>query len=181
MAFNDEIGLRRGTVKLVDHNPNWAEYFRKEKQLLLKIMGQKAVDIRHIGSTSIPGMPAKPIVDILAAVKRLADVESFTEDLIVLGYADKGNGDVRGRRYFVKGGVEKRTHHLNFCEMNSYFWTSHLAFRDYLERQPEAAQQYSALKRALESRFPRDRAAYTTGKEEFVRSILNVAMTGPRS
>jgi GrpB-like predicted nucleotidyltransferase (UPF0157 family) len=71
MAYNDEIGLRRGTVKVVAHNPKWAEYFRKEKQLLLKTMGQKVVDIRHIGSTSIPGMPAKPIVDILAAVKTL--------------------------------------------------------------------------------------------------------------
>jgi GrpB-like predicted nucleotidyltransferase (UPF0157 family) len=65
--------------------------------------------------------------------------------------------------------------------MNSYFWTSHVAFRDYLERQPEAAKQYSALKRALESRFPSDRAAYTTGKEEFVRSILNLAMNQPHS
>jgi GrpB-like predicted nucleotidyltransferase (UPF0157 family) len=66
MAYDDKIGLRRGTVKVVAHHPKWAEYFGKERQLLFKVMGQKVLDIRHVGSTSIPGMPAKPIVDILA-------------------------------------------------------------------------------------------------------------------
>jgi GrpB-like predicted nucleotidyltransferase (UPF0157 family) len=181
MAYDDKIGLRRGTVKVVAHHPKWAEYFGKERQLLFKVMGQKVLDIRHVGSTSIPGMPAKPIVDILAAVRTLDDVEPFTENLIRAGYEDRGNGDVLGRRYFVKGGEDKRTHHLNFCEMNSFFWTSHLAFRDYLEQHTEAAKQYSALKRALAARFPNDRHAYTTGKEEFVRSIVKLAMNEPPS
>jgi GrpB-like predicted nucleotidyltransferase (UPF0157 family) len=181
MAYDDEIGLRRGTVKVVAHHPNWAEHFRKEKELLCKIMGEKVLDIRHVGSTSIRGMPAKPIVDILAAVQTSTDVELFTEDLIIIGYEDKGNGGVLGRRYFVKGGEEKRTHHLNFCEMNSFFWTSHLLFRNYLERHPHAAKQYSVLKRALAEKFPNDRNAYTTGKEKFVRSILNRAMNEPHN
>lgn len=170
-----EIGLPRWTVKVVAHHPQWAEHFRQEKEILFQIMGPKLLDVRHIGSTSIPAMPAKPIVDILAAVKALSDVEPFRDDLIRVGYKDKGNGDVLGRRYFVKGGEDKRTHHLNFCEMNSLFWTSHLAFRDYLERHPDAAKQYAALKRVLAAKFPDDRPAYTTGKEEFVRSILKLA------
>lgn len=172
---DDQIGLPRRTVKVVAHHPKWAEHFRQEKEILFQIMGPKLLDVRHIGSTSIPAMPAKPIVDILAAVKTLSDVEPFREDLIRVGYQDKGNGDVPGRRYFVKGGEGNRTHHLNFCEMNSWFWTSHLAFRDYLERHPDAAKQYAALKRALAVKFPDDRPAYTTGKEEFVRSILKLA------
>ncbi|SRR6266566_1676531 len=171
----DEIGLSRWTVKVVAHHPKWAEYFRQEKEILFQIMGPKLLAIRHTGSTSIPAMPAKPIVDILAAVKTLSDVEPFREDLVMIGYKDKGNGDVFGRRYFVKGEEDKRTHHLNFCEMNSLFWTSHLAFRDYLERHPDAAKQYAALKRALAAKFPNDRPAYTAGKEEFVRSILKLA------
>ena len=175
MANDDEIGLRRSTVKVVAYHPKWAEYFRQEKEILFQIMGPKLLDIRHIGSTSIPAMPAKPIVDILAAVKTLSDVETFREDLVRIGYEDKGNGDVPGRRYFVKGAEEKRTHHLNFCEMNSLFWTSHVAFRDYLERHADAAKQYAALKRALAAKFPSDRPAYTAGKEEFVRSILKLA------
>lgn len=175
MADKGEIGLHSGTVKLVAHHLNWAKYFNKEKQLLFKMLGAKVLDIRHIGSTSIPGIPAKPILDILAAVKMLADVEAFRQDLEKIGYEDKGSGGVPGRRYFVKGTEAKRTHHLNFCEMNSFFWRSHLAFRDYLERHPKIAREYSALKRALADRFRNDRGAYTAGKEEFVRSILDRA------
>jgi GrpB-like predicted nucleotidyltransferase (UPF0157 family) len=181
MADKGEIGLHSGTVKLVDHHPKWAEYFSKEKRLLFKMLGEKVLDVRHMGSTSIPGIPAKPILDILAAVKMLADVEAFTQDLKKIGYEDKGDGGVPGRRYFVKGTEEKRTHHLNFCEMNSLFWRSHLAFRDYLERHPEIAREYSALKRGLADRFPNDRGAYTAGKEEFVRSILDRAKNKTRT
>jgi GrpB-like predicted nucleotidyltransferase (UPF0157 family) len=181
MACKDEIGLRRGTVKLVDHHPKWAEYFAEEKQLLFKILREKVLDIRHIGSTSIPGVSAKPILDILAAVKNLTDVEAFTQDLNTIGYEDKDDGGVPGRRFFVKGAEAKRTHHLNFCEMNSVFWRSHLAFCDYLERHPRIAREYSALKRGLAKRFPNDRRAYTAGKEEFVRSTLNRAMNRTRT
>jgi GrpB-like predicted nucleotidyltransferase (UPF0157 family) len=181
VALNDEIGLRRRSVKLVAHQSSWASYFNEEKQLLFKTLGGKVLDIRHIGSTSILGIPAKPIIDILAAVKTLADVETFTQDLNKIGYKDKGNGDVPGRRYFVKGGEALRTHHLNFCEMNSVFWRSHLAFRDYLQQHAEIAREYSVLKQDLADRFPNDRGAYTNGKEEFVRSILDRAMRETRT
>ena len=177
MAGKREIGLPRGTVKLVAHHPKWAKYFSQEKQLLFRMLGGKVLDIRHIGSTSIPGMPAKPILDILAAVKTLADVVAFTPHLNKIGYEDKGDGGVLGRRFFVKGDATNRTHHLNVCEMNSFFWRSHLAFCDYLQRHPEIARKYSALKRGLADRFPNDRGAYTAGKEEFVCSILVRAMS----
>ena len=182
MARKSKIGLHRGTVKLVAHRPKWAQYFTQEKLLLFKILGKKVLDIRHIGSTSIAGLPAKPILDILAAVKTLGDVDTFTRGLNTIGYEDKGDGGVPGRRFFVKGTEAKRTHHLNFCEMNSFFWRSHLAFREYLELNPEIANEYSALKRNLADMFPNDRGAYTAGKEEFVRSILDRAMhkTGPK-
>jgi GrpB-like predicted nucleotidyltransferase (UPF0157 family) len=180
MARKGEIGLRRGTVKLVAHHPKWAKYFSEEEQLLFKILGGKVLDIRHIGSTSISGIPAKPILDILAAVETLTDVEAFAQDLNKIGYEDKGDGGVPGRRFFVKGAEAKRTHHLNFCELNSFFWRGHLAFCDYLERHPEIAREYSALKRGLADRFPNDRGAYTAGKEEFVRSVLDRAMNKTR-
>lgn len=179
MAYGDEIGLHRGMVRIAPYHPRWAEYFRMEKELLLKTMGEKVVDIRHIGSTSIVGMPAKPILDILVGVQTLAAVEPFAKDLSVIGYEDRGNGDEPGRRYFVKGAGEKRTHHLNFCESNGSFWIKHVLFRDYLEKHSDARKQYAILKQALAERFPTDRNAYTTGKEEFVRSILNLAMSEP--
>jgi GrpB-like predicted nucleotidyltransferase (UPF0157 family) len=176
MAYDEEIGLHRAIVKVVPYRPAWAEYFRKEKELLLKVVGDEALDIRHIGSTSIVGMPAKPIVDILVGLQTLSAVEPFVEDLNLIGYEDRGNGDELGRRYFVKGAEAKRTHHLNFCELNGSFWIGHVLFRDYLEKHADAAEQYAALKRALADRFPNNRKAYTGGKEEFVRSVLNLAM-----
>jgi GrpB-like predicted nucleotidyltransferase (UPF0157 family) len=176
MANDSNIGLGRRTVKLVPHDPKWAECFVAEEQLLLQTLGEKVLEVRHIGSTSIPGVPAKPIIDILAAVPRLADVEAFSADLRRLGYEDKGSGGVEGRRYFVKGTEARRTHHLNFCERDGFFWRSHLVFRDYLVRHPDAAAEYSALKRELAARFPTDRAAYTNGKETFVRAIVELAM-----
>lgn len=176
MTDYGEIGLRRGTVKLVSHDPRWTELFNEEKELLLRTLGKKLVDVRHIGSTSIAGMPAKPIIDIVAAVHSLADVESFAAELEMIGYLDKGAGGVVGRRFFVKGGEARRTHHLNFCEMNSFFWESHLAFCDHLGQHPEIAQEYAALKRRLADQYPKDRLAYTSGKEEFVRSVLEGTM-----
>ena len=175
MVYGDEIGLHRATVRIVPYDPTWAEYFRREKELLLKVLGETVLDVRHIGSTSIGGMPAKPILDILAGVRTLAAVEPLVEDLNLIGYQDRGNGDAPGRRYFVKGAEERRTHHLNFCALNGIFWTTHVFFRDYLEKHPDAAKQYATLKRALAAKFPNDRPAYTRGKEEFVGSILKLA------
>lgn len=175
MTYGDEIGLHRAIVRIAPYDPKWAEYFRREKELLLKTMREAVLEIRHIGSTSIVGMPSKPIVDILVGVKTLAAVEPFVQDLKLIGYEDRGNGDAPGRRYFVKGAEEKRTHHLNFCELNGIFWRSHVLFRDYLENHPDAAKQYVTIKRALAAKFPNDRPAYTAGKEEFVRSILKLA------
>jgi GrpB-like predicted nucleotidyltransferase (UPF0157 family) len=171
-----ELGLDSRRVKLVDHDPKWAEYFGQEKRLLSEVLGDKVLDIHHIGSTSIPGILAKPIIDVLAAVKALPDVESFTQDLHRIGYEDRGTGDVSERRYFVKGSTARRTHHLNFCEINSFFWGSHLAFRDYLNQHPDVARQHSELKQELARKFPNDRLAYTAGKQEFVRSVLDRAM-----
>jgi GrpB-like predicted nucleotidyltransferase (UPF0157 family) len=175
MASGDEIGLHRAVVRIVPYHPRWAEYFRAEKELLLKCMGDKALDIRHIGSTSIVGMPAKPILDILVGLPTLTSVEPFVRDLKLIGYEDRGNGDEPGRRYFVKGTEDNRTHHLNFCELNRVFWTKHVLFRDYLEKHRDAREQYAALKKVLAANFPNHRLAYTRGKEEFVHSILKLA------
>ena len=97
MDHKVEIGLHRGTVKLVAHDPEWAGYFSEEKEILFNILGHKILDVRHIGSTSIPGMLAKPIIDILVAVKKLADVDAFTPGLNKLGYEDKATGGLPGR------------------------------------------------------------------------------------
>jgi GrpB-like predicted nucleotidyltransferase (UPF0157 family) len=97
------IGLSNRTVKLVDHEPAWAECFIQEKELLVAVCAGKILDIRHIGSTAIPGIPAKPIIDMVAAVRALSDVETVAGKLNEISYTEKGKGEVPGRRYFVKG------------------------------------------------------------------------------
>src|SRR4029077_10226483 len=103
MAHKAEIGLHRGTVKLVAHDPKWAECFSEEKELLAKILGEKVLDLRQIGSTSVPGILANPILDIVAAVKALSEVEAFTQDLNKVGYEDKGDGRVVRHSHLHKG------------------------------------------------------------------------------
>ena len=165
------IGLKRGTVRLLPYDPDWPMYFQAEKDMLRNALGASVLEIRHIGSTAIPGMPAKPIIDILAAVKNLADVSDFIDPLIRLGYQDKGDGSVAGRRFFVKGTEAARTHHLNFYEMNSPGWTTHIIFCEYLKSHVKVARQYAELKEKLARMFPTDRASYTDGKEGFVAAV----------
>lgn len=169
------IGLKRGTVRVVPCNPDWPIHFQAERDLLRDALGSSVLEIRHIGSTAIPGMPAKPIIDILAAVKNLTDVSRFIDPLIRLGYEDKGDGSVAGRRFFVKGTEAARTHHLNFYEMNSPGWTTHITFCEYLKSHAEVARAYAELKEKLAKMFPTDRTSYTDGKEGFVAAVVEKA------
>jgi GrpB-like predicted nucleotidyltransferase (UPF0157 family) len=171
----DVIGLKRGTVRVVPYNPEWPGCFHAERELLRETLGEKVLAIRHIGSTAIRGMPAKPIIDILASVRNLADVADFTNQLAALGYEDKGDGGVFGRRYFVKGSEAARTHHLNFYVMGSTGWTTHVLFCEYLKSHQPLAKQYAQLKEKLANDFPTDRASYTNGKETFVAAVLEKA------
>src|ERR1700739_1575757 len=165
MEINKGLGLRPGTVRLLPCNPEWPVHFQAEREVLQKTLGVKVLEIRHVGSTAIPGMPAKPIIDILAGVENLADVEDFTDALQGIGYEDKGDGDVPGRRYFVKNNKGARTHHLNFYEMNSPGWITHMLFCDYLKSHEEVAKEYAQLKQKLANEFPSDRASYADGKQ----------------
>ena len=169
------IGLKRGTVRVVPYNPDWLMCFQAERDLLRNTLGSKVLEIRHIGSTAIPGMPAKPIIDILMAVRNLADVTDFVDALVRIGYEDKGDGGVVGRRYFVKGTEAGRTHHLNFYQMNSPGWATHIVFCEYLKSHNEVAKEYADLKQKLASEFPTDRASYTNGKERFVAAVIERA------
>jgi GrpB-like predicted nucleotidyltransferase (UPF0157 family) len=175
------IGLKRGTVRIVPYNPDWHMNFQTERDLLRNALGSKVLEIRHIGSTAIPGMPAKPIIDIIAAVRILAEVTDFVDPLVRIGYEDRGDGGVVGRRYFVKGTEAARTHHLNFYEMNSSGWSTHILFCEYLKSHKEVAEEYAELKEKLAKEFPTDRASYTSGKERFVAAVVDRATSATNS
>ena len=131
------------------------------------------VGIEHVGSTAIPGLAAKPVIDIVVSVTSLADDEAKISALSALGYDCRGENGIPGRLFFRKGLVEfKRTHHLHLVEVGHEQWVSMLAFRDYLRSHPGDAQRYESLKRALAEKFRDNRRAYTNGKAEFVHAVL---------
>ena len=167
------IGLQRGTVKLVPYTPEWKRLFEEEKKLLLSSIGNYVIDIQHVGSTAIPGLEAKPIIDIAVAVRSSEDVEKCIQPLEHLGYEYKREDP--GRFLFVKGDPMKRTHYVHMVEWNSEFWKNYLLFRDYLHKHKEMANEYAKIKRELAREFEANRGEYTKGKVSFIEKILRMA------
>lgn len=167
------LGLKRGTVKLISDHEEWARLFEIEKKLLLKILGKNIIAIEHVGSTAIPGVPAKPIIDIRISIPTLDDtyIKKLISPLEKIGYTYMHNfGD---RHFFAKGPEEKRTHHISFVKENSQTdWKDVLFFRDYLRKNETARDEYSMLKQKLAKQFSEDRASYTKAKEEFIEKII---------
>ena len=172
------IGLKRGTVRLKKHNPKWKELFEKEKKLLLKKFPDIILEISHGGSTAIPGMPAKPIIDMFTAVKSLKSIESVKKELEKLCYEYRGEEGVPGRILYVKnmrGGREIRTHHLQFVEKGNKEWKNHLLIKNYYLEHPGAVKEYAKLKKELANKYPDNRPLYSEGKQKFVKAILKKA------
>jgi proline iminopeptidase len=167
------LGCERTGVKLIPYQASWADLFRQEAERLRSALGDRVVRIEHVGSTSIPGVDAKPILDIVVAVRDMAEVAAFEQALKPLGYIHQAENDMPGRLYFVKRLPDSRsTHHLNITELGTECWFTHVAFRDYLREHPEAREEYRTLKIELTRRHPTDRAAYQEGKGTFIRRIL---------
>ena len=170
----EPLGLERYTVKLEPYNEGWAELFETERLQLQTILGDE-VNIQHIGSTAVPGLQAKPVLDIGIGVEDFDAAFAFVEPLKALGYTFRGEQGIPRRHYFVKGPDDNRTHHLHMLERTNIEWRKLLFFRDYLRAHPEALGQYQQLKTHLAEQFPKDREAYTNGKHTFIQSILSRA------
>jgi len=174
------LGLDRGTVRVVPHRPAWAALFAEEAARLRAALGDRVLAIEHVGSTSVPGLAAKPILDLAASVPDLADAEALLPALAALGYQHKPDPDLPERLYLVKGPAERRTHHLSLAEPASRFWREHLRFRDLLRADATLAAEYARLKLALAERHPHDRPAYQAGKQAFIDDALGRAAEGAR-
>lgn len=164
------LGLKRGTVHLELHREEWHQLFAHERDGLLEAIGDESLPIEHIGSTSICGIPAKPILDIMIGTPTSEAELPFVSNLEVVGYEYKGENGVPERHFFGKG--VPRTVHLNIVRYGGQFWRSHIAFRDYLKQNENAAREYARLKLSLSKQFPNDRESYTNGKLAFVERIL---------
>lgn len=171
---DEPLGLAVGAVKLQPYNPQWPRLFLEEKARLEQTLGSHTLDIQHIGSTSIPGLPAKPILDIGVAVASFEEARVCIAPLEQIGYHYRGELGIAGRHYFVKGDPVV-THHLHLLEITSEDWKNHLAFRDYLTHHPELAREYAELKLGLAAQRGIDREQYLAAKDPFIRRILALA------
>ena len=162
-------------IRIVEFQNCWQEKFVVEAALLQSALGDVARAIHHIGSTSVPGLAAKPIIDILMEVPGLSELDNASIHLPALGYEIMGEFGIPGRRYFRKG-QSPRTHRVHAFEAGDRNIVRHLAFRDYLTHHPEVADQYVGLKRSLANRYRQDNEGYCRGKEPFIRFHENRAL-----
>lgn len=158
-------------IEVVAHHPQWSEQFEQEVDELAVVFGDEIVAAHHIGSTAIPGILAKPIIDILLEVRHIDRIDAFNDEMRARGYLPKGAFGIPGRRFFIKGTEDSRSHHIHVFQAGDPEFERHLAFRDYLRAHPEEAQTYSRLKEELARRFPHDIEGYTAGKDEFIKEI----------
>jgi GrpB-like predicted nucleotidyltransferase (UPF0157 family) len=172
---NKNIGLRRGVVSLAKHNAKWKNLFEREKRLLLKKFPNIILEIEHGGSTAIPNIPAKPIIDIFVAVKSLKNLDKIKSSLEKLGYEYHGSDGVNGRILYTKGSPKITTHHLHFVERKGNEWKNNNLIKNYFLEHPEVAREYADLKIKLAKEYPNDRKSYTSGKDTFIKSIIRKA------
>lgn len=156
-------------VVVVPYDPLWPEQFEEAERELEGAIGANLLAIHHIGSTSIPGIYAKPTIDMLGVVADLAALDAAADGLVALGYEARGEFGIPGRRYFPRNNAaDERTHQLHAFRAGSQHIGRHLAFRDFLRAHPDVAQEYSELKRRLATAHMHDREAYMDGKDPFI-------------
>ncbi|CAN7662363.1 GrpB family protein [Paenibacillus sp. LjRoot56] len=162
-------------VVIEAYNSDWIQEFESEKKKISQVLPSNAIQIEHIGSTSIMGMPSKPILDIAISVKNLDETDLFVERLRTLEYVYVPKLEFPNRRFFRKGERKKGTHHLHVYEQSSDEWRNILLFRNYLRSHPEQATAYAELKKHLASIYVEDRATYTQMKAPFIQSMIELA------
>jgi GrpB-like predicted nucleotidyltransferase (UPF0157 family) len=167
----------RGTqpIEVVAYDPRWPLRYQRERDRIAAALGENAIAVEHVGGTAVPGLPAKPVIDIMVGVPDIERAGQAVAGLINLGYqyVPELESQLPERRYFRRGTPE--THHVHMVAVSSDFWEEHLLFRDYLRTHPQAAEEYGKLKRGLASRFRFDRDAYRAGKLPFIDTVVDAA------
>lgn len=163
-------------ITVVNYNSEWPLKYAKERDYITEILKDNCISIYHIGSTSVPGLAAKPIIDIMAVVRSLERVDTVAEKFSDIGYEYLGEFGIEGRRYLRKGGDE-RTHQVHIFQTDD--WNNierHLAFRDYMRTHDKERNEYAQIKKDLAQKFPYDIDRYCDGKEDFVREMEERAL-----
>ncbi|HAT7071723.1 TPA: GNAT family N-acetyltransferase [Legionella pneumophila] len=154
-------------IKVVPYDSSWSMQFEQEAEQIKKALGNNCIDIHYIGSTSVPGLAAKPVIDMIPVVLDLSKVDSVNTAMRTLGYEAKGEYGIPFRRYFQKGD-NQRTHHAHVFELGNFEIERHLKFRDWMRSHPEDREAYARLKQELARQYSDDITAYCLGKEDFI-------------
>ena len=157
-------------IVVVEHDPAWRTEFEEESQRISRVLGGRVLRLHHIGSTAIPGIFAKPVIDILMEVENIVELDAGSPAMEGLGYESMGEFGIPGRRYFRRNNaLGNRSHQVHAIEAKSPEISRHLAFRDYMIAHRTEAQAYGELKRSLALEFPEDIKGYMKGKDPFIK------------
>lgn len=170
-----ELGLVSGTVRIEEYNLAWKDEFIKEEKILKEQLLDFNVDIRHVGSTSIEGCSAKPIIDIAIGVESLEYGEQLVPVLNNIGYLYYGDAGIPGRHFLKRKNGELSTHFIHIEPIGGRLWKNHILFREYLIKHPQLIDEYSNIKKLLEKDFSENRDQYALGKNPFIENIIEIA------
>jgi GrpB-like predicted nucleotidyltransferase (UPF0157 family) len=170
-------------IEICPHSEVWVEWFESERNVLASVFSSPTVAIEHIGSTAVPGLSAKPIVDILLGASTLDAIEARLPALAATDYQymPEHEAVLPQRRFLAKPQLGPPRFHLHAVVLGGEFWATHLAFRDALRSDPKLARAYEQLKRDLADHFGFDRTGYTEAKSAFIRSVLAGACKMPKA
>ena len=176
------LGIPRKKAVVVPYDPNWPVLFAEERRSILAAVGHIVESVHHVGSTSIPGMPSKPILDIAVLLHNFEDGERCISPMEKIGYLHVGLLDeIPGDRFFGKVHTPQKscsdseeivTHHIHMYTRGSPIWHNQFRFRDYLIAHPEEIARYTRLKLTLGDKYPNDRASYSAAKNSFITELL---------
>jgi GrpB-like predicted nucleotidyltransferase (UPF0157 family) len=178
----EPLGLESKTVRLVPYDERWPALFAEEAKRIADAVTASDLPelaLEHVGSTAVPGLPAKPVLDIAAAYAAGTAPAVYVPVLESLGYVYRGDAGLPGREFFRRG--DPRSHHLHLVEHHGTHWVRYLRFRDAVRADAAVRDAYAALKHALALRHPRDREAYILGKAEFIEGVVHASAVGDQA
>jgi GrpB-like predicted nucleotidyltransferase (UPF0157 family) len=167
------LGLETGTVRIVAHDVRWQSEFAIERALLLDRLDGLGCEVEHVGSTAVPGLPAKPILDIAIDLPSATNEDDCLSRLAALDYEYRGDAGLQGGHLFIRTTGNVRTHHIHVVPLQGRQWRNYLRFRDLLQADQKTREDYATEKRALALEFSDDRESYTRAKDRIVRILLD--------
>lgn len=164
-------GVKRYCVRLLTHNEQWKEEFQKLKQSIQEQWADNVLDIQHVGSTAVPLICAKPILDVAVRLRSVRQLDPSFLEALGYDYCGIRHGNPLHHLFVLRGSGEISLQHIHCYDQTAPEFDQIIGFRDYLNAHPDAARQYEALKKDLAEKYPDNRPAYTKGKEDFIQNI----------